>query len=183
VTGEGFFISVLRKTGKQESSHFKSQRKQELRPEKKDLVVVNEWTSFPDDRVLRWGDEVFAVPCEMDVYLQLYQNLKVVNPGTKLFTIKNNDFLPAHELALSLYLRNDAFQRDEINLAEALSYFNRDNFMVNDTVKGWKIVTYKGISLGFIKNLGNRINNYFPVEWRIRMNLPESGKENILNWD
>jgi hypothetical protein len=32
------------------------------------------------------------------------------------------------------------------------------------------------VPLGFVKNLGNRANNYFPKEWRIRMNLPELQK-------
>jgi hypothetical protein len=40
------------------------------------------------------------------------------------------------------------------------------------------IVTYQNVPLGFIKNLGNRANNYFPKEWRIRMALPE----HISNW-
>jgi hypothetical protein len=26
------------------------------------------------------------------------------------------------------------------------------------------------------------VNNYFPVEWRIRMSMPGEGKENIIKW-
>ena len=66
---------------------------------------------------------------------------------------------------------------------EALAFMRRDNFKLQNAIKGWNIVTYKGIYLGFVNNIGNRVNNYFPVEWRIRMNLPESGKENIIIWD
>jgi NOL1/NOP2/fmu family ribosome biogenesis protein len=58
----------------------------------------------------------------------------------------------------------------------------RDNLILNDAAKGWNILTYKGINLGFVNNIGTRVNNYFPVEWRIRMNLPEPGKENIITW-
>ena len=28
------------------------------------------------------------------------------------------------------------------------------------------------MALGWGKNLGNRLNNYLPKEWRIRMDLP-----------
>jgi 16S rRNA C967 or C1407 C5-methylase (RsmB/RsmF family)/NOL1/NOP2/fmu family ribosome biogenesis protein len=182
VRGEGFFISVIRKTERQEQVRHKSQRKQELRPEKRDLAVVNNWTSFPDDRILKWGDVVFAVPCDMDDYLQLYQNLKVVDPGTKIFTIKKSDYLPAHELALSANLLKEAFPAEDLTLSEALSFLKRDNIMLKNAPKGWSIVTYKGINIGFVKNLGNRVNNYFPVEWRIRMNIPVQGNENILSW-
>jgi len=183
VRGEGLFISVIRKTGKQEAGHFKNQKKQELRPGKNDLAIANEWTGIPGDRLLKWNDEVFAVPCDMDDYLQLFQNLKVVQPGTKLFTIKNNDYLPSHELALSDNLKKAAFSRVELSLSEALSYLKRDTFTLQNASKGWNIVTYKNINLGFVKNLGNRLNNYFPVEWRIRMNIPASGSENIICWD
>jgi hypothetical protein len=55
--------------------------------------------------------------------------------------------------------------------------------MLHDAVMGWNIVTYKGINLGFVNNIGNRVNNYFPVEWRIRMDLPEAGKENLIDWN
>jgi len=183
VRGEGLFISVIRKTGKQEAGHFKNQKKQELRPGKNDLAIANEWTGIPGDRLLKWNDEVFAVPCDMDDYLQLFQNLKVVQPGTKLFTIKNNDYLPSHELALSDNLKKAAFSRVELSLSEALSYLKRDTFTLQNASKGWNIVTYKNINLGFVKNLGNRLNNYFPVEWRIRMNIPTPGSENIICWD
>jgi hypothetical protein len=51
-----------------------------------------------------------------------------------------------------------------------------------DLSPGWILVTYKGVNLGFIKNIGKRINNYFPVEWRIRMNMAVQGSENTIRW-
>jgi NOL1/NOP2/fmu family ribosome biogenesis protein len=35
--------------------------------------------------------------------------------------------------------------------------------------KGIVRVTYQHHPLGFIKNIGNRANNLYPQEWRIRM--------------
>jgi len=182
IRGEGFFMSVIRKTEIQESIRVKSQRKPELKPVKDDLAVALKWTEFPSDRILKWGDEVLSVPCEMDDYMFLFQNLKIVKPGTKIFVLKGRDYLPSHEIALSTKLKTDSFPVDEIGLSEALSYLKRDNFSHNNQTKGWNIAAYKSINLGFFKNLGNRINNYFPVEWRIRMNIPETGNENILKW-
>jgi 16S rRNA C967 or C1407 C5-methylase (RsmB/RsmF family)/NOL1/NOP2/fmu family ribosome biogenesis protein len=183
VKGEGFFISAIRKTGHQKEPHIPGQRKSELRPDKNDLNVIDKWTTFPANRILKWGNELFAVPYEMSDYLYLFQNLKIVKAGTKLIVIKNNDFLPNHELALSQFVKTDAFPVKEVALNEALAFLRRDNLVLTDAQPGWNIVTYKDINLGYIKNLGNRVNNYFPVEWRIRMNLPESGKENIIKWD
>ena len=183
VRGEGFFISVIRKTGKQDNKSVRNQQISELKPGKSDLEITDSWTHFSKERLLKWGDEIFAVPCDMENYLHLFQNLKIVKAGTKICVVKKSDYLPSHELALSQQLRNDAFPREEINLASAVTYMRRDNFTLHNTSKGWNIVSYKGISLGFANNIGSRVNNYFPVEWRIRMNLPDEGQENIIKWD
>ena len=40
--------------------------------------------------------------------------------------------------------------------------------------RGYILLTYKNIPLGFAKNIGNRANNLYPQEWRIRSGyLPE----------
>jgi 16S rRNA C967 or C1407 C5-methylase (RsmB/RsmF family)/NOL1/NOP2/fmu family ribosome biogenesis protein len=182
VRGEGLFISAIRKTDQQEKASVKSQKQNSLNPAKKDVEVASHWTHFSKDRIFKWGDELFAVPCEMNDYLHLYRNLKIVKAGTKVFVVKNNNYLPSHELVLSPELKREIFPTNEINLSEALSFMRRDNFMLHDAAKGWNIVTYKYINIGFVNNIGNRVNNYFPVEWRIRMNLPEPGTENIINW-
>ena len=96
--------------------------------------------------------------------------------------MKKSDYLPSHEIALSNYLKADAFPKVEIDLSNAISYLRRDNFTISNGSKGWTIVTYKDVNMGFIKNLINRVNNYFPVEWRVRMALPKSGEENIIKW-
>jgi 16S rRNA C967 or C1407 C5-methylase (RsmB/RsmF family)/NOL1/NOP2/fmu family ribosome biogenesis protein len=183
VRGEGFFIAAVRKTGNQEKLKIKSQRRSDLLLASNDITIANKWTNFSKDRLFRWGDEVFAVPCGMDEYLNLYRTLKIVKAGTKVFTVKNTSYLPSHELALSAGLKKDAFPFVELGLSSALKYMKRDTLMLNEIAKGWNIVTYKDVNIGFINNLGNRINNYFPVEWRIRMDLPESGKENLIEWE
>jgi 16S rRNA C967 or C1407 C5-methylase (RsmB/RsmF family)/NOL1/NOP2/fmu family ribosome biogenesis protein len=183
LTGEGFFISAIRKTGQQKEPQIPGQRKKELQPAKNDLRVIDKWTLFQENRILKWGKELFAIPFGMDDYFYLFQNLKVVKAGTKIFVIKNNDLLPNHELALSQFLKTDAFPGKEISLTEAHAYLRRDNLILTDMPVGCNLVRYRDVNLGFIKNLGNRVNNYFPVEWRIKMNLPESGKENLIKWD
>lgn len=179
IKGEGFFISVLRKTGKQEKVHFPKKKNSTLLPGKHELALVEKWTNFSAGRILRWKDEIFAVPYQMDDYIHLFQNLRIVKTGTKLFAIKQNDVLPSHELSLSQSLRPDAFPSVELSVREALAYLHRDNLSLNYALPGWNLVTYKGVNLGFIKNLGNRVNNYFPSEWRIRMNLPDTSDDTI----
>lgn len=182
VRGEGFFISVIRKTSKQNTIHIKSQKKQELKPGKTDFDEAGRSTLFSKESLLKWGDELIAVPCEMDEYTYLFQNMNVVKTGTKLFTVKKNDYLPTHDLALSKHIRKEAFAVAEVELIEAIGFMRRDNFSISNSYKGWILLNYKGVNIGFVKNLGNRINNYFPVEWRIRMSSSESGVESLIKW-
>jgi 16S rRNA C967 or C1407 C5-methylase (RsmB/RsmF family)/NOL1/NOP2/fmu family ribosome biogenesis protein len=183
IKGEGFFISAIRKSDNQEAMKIKSQKRSDLLLSPEDVKIANNWTNFSKERLFKWHDEVFSVPCPTDEYFCLYKNLNIVKTGTKIFTVKNKNYLPSHELALSTGLKKDAFPIIELDLVSALKYLKRDTLIIKDITKGWNIVTYKDVNNGFINNLGSRINNYFPVEWRIRMDLPVSGQENLIEWE
>jgi 16S rRNA C967 or C1407 C5-methylase (RsmB/RsmF family)/NOL1/NOP2/fmu family ribosome biogenesis protein len=181
--GEGFFISVIRKKDNAVENPFRERLKAEFKPTKIDLEMALKWSDFAPDRLLRPDDDIFALPCDRDVYMNLFSRLNIVKPGTRLFSVRNKDYLPSHELALSACLRKDAFPLIEAGSGDSLSYLQRNTFPIEVTSKGWKILTFKGVNLGFINNLGSRFNNYFPVEWRIRMNLPAPGDYNIIEWE
>jgi 16S rRNA C967 or C1407 C5-methylase (RsmB/RsmF family)/NOL1/NOP2/fmu family ribosome biogenesis protein len=182
VRGEGFFISVIRKTGKQEEKQIRSRRITELKPGKNDFEIAGKWTNFPKERLIKWHNEVLAVPCDMDSYLNLFQNLTIVKAGTKIFVVKKEDYLPAHELVLSNHIKNAAFPHEDTNLSDSVSYLRRDSFAISGILKGWNIVTYEDINIGFVNNIGNRVNNYFPVEWRIRLDHSALDGSNSITW-
>jgi 16S rRNA C967 or C1407 C5-methylase (RsmB/RsmF family)/NOL1/NOP2/fmu family ribosome biogenesis protein len=182
IKGDGFFISVIRKTEKTERIQVRSQKKNELKPSKEEISRIESVTDFSSDSLLKWGDEILSVPCQMDEYLFLFKNLKIVKPGTVISTVKSSDYLPSHEIAFSGKIKEGSFPAEEISLEKAIAFLRRDNLRIESNDKGWLLLTYNGVNIGFVKNLGNRVNNYFPVEWRIRMSLPPSGNENIINW-
>jgi NOL1/NOP2/fmu family ribosome biogenesis protein len=97
--------------------------------------------------------------------------------------VKQEDLLPSHELALSQMLKKDSFPSIDVGLKEALAFLRRDTMNLPEAPVGWNMLRYKGVSVGFVKKIGNRINNYYPTEWRIRMNLPSAGEENIIDWE
>ena len=70
----------------------------------------------------------------------------------------------------------------EVGLENAQQYLHRENVLVGGTIKGWNAVSYNGVILGFVNNIGNRVNNYYPMEWRIRMNLPKIGMGSVIKW-
>jgi NOL1/NOP2/fmu family ribosome biogenesis protein len=48
-----------------------------------------------------------------------------------------------------------------------LLFLKRGNFMPDNASIGWNWVQFEGVVLGLVKVLPNRINNYYPAEWRI----------------
>jgi NOL1/NOP2/fmu family ribosome biogenesis protein len=97
----------------------------------------------------------------------------VISFGLPVAQFKKNDLLPEHTFALSIDRNSDIFESIELDLHDALLFQKKDEIRISSATKGWLLVQYQGVPLGFVKNLGNRANNYFPKEWRIRMNLPE----------
>ncbi len=83
--------------------------------------------------------------------------------------VKGKDFVPSHFLALSTFFEHH-FPSLELDKHTALHFLKKENIIV-DAPQGWYRMTYNGNGLGFAKVLPNRINNYLPKEWRIRMDV------------
>ena len=70
---------------------------------------------------------------------------------------------------LSTDLPQGDFPRVDLPYQEALQYLRGEALVLPpDTPKGLVTVTYKGIPLGPVKNIGNRANNLYPKPWRIK---------------
>lgn len=182
IKGEGFFISVLKKTDEQIVSQGKNKSGSFARLSGEEERVAREWMKDPGT-LLKAGNDITSVPCNYDVYRFLYENLKVIKHGTKAGCIKNGAFLPDHDLAMSDLLNKEACPVTELNFDQALSFLSRTNLSLSDIPKGWNLMRYNTISLGFVKNVGSRLNNYYPVEWRIKtvpVNFPEIEK---IRWE
>ncbi|MDO4496386.1 MAG: rRNA cytosine-C5-methyltransferase [Bacteroidales bacterium] len=101
--------------------------------------------------------------------LLVARKLYLLVSGVDLGTEKGKSFCPAHALALNDSLCPDAFPTAELDLETALNYLRREAIVLPDNVPtGYILCTYQGHKLGFVKNIGNRSNNLYPTEWRIR---------------
>jgi 16S rRNA C967 or C1407 C5-methylase (RsmB/RsmF family)/NOL1/NOP2/fmu family ribosome biogenesis protein len=182
IRGEGFFISVIRKVESEALFQNRIPVKNQFRPDKIELSVCESWISTRPEKILKRGEELINLPLLTDEFIFLFKNLNIIAGGTLIATRKKNDFLPSAALALSQDIRKYAFPSTEIDYETAIAFLRRDNIAINDLPAGWNLLTFKGVNLGFVKNIGKRINNYFPVEWRIRMERKDIGS-NIINWN
>ena len=168
--GEGLFLAVLRKDGSSTVTQPKAPRMQ-LAPAKLKSEVAK-WIAAPGDfDFVMQGDTVIAMPKEHTAaMLALQQKLKVLHMALPLAEVKNNKILPLHALAMSSELVAQAFNTVELEREKALAYLHREALLFADAPVGHLLLTYKGAPIGFVKNIGNRANNLYPTEWRIRKN-------------
>ncbi len=171
--GEGFFLAVLRKDEGEIIRPRQSKDKKGKDKTKAPAVPVQAetWIQHKDQYQFEVrGETVRAFPKEYYPLLQqLYSSLKVIGAGITLGEVKGKDLIPDQSLALSCHLNREAFSSCEINWEEAIRYLRKEALVLPpDLLKGYVLLTYKGAALGFVKHLGNRANNLYPQEWRIR---------------
>ena len=90
--------------------------------------------------------------------------------GVAIGTIFPNKIEPNHELALSK-IRHAEIPKIELTKEMALHYLKGETFPISSVHKGYYLMTYQNEPLGWINHLGNRFNNLYPKEWRIRMKI------------
>lgn len=182
--GEGFFISVIRKLSEEHSSdkgrknkkQSKDKAKQVSKEQKQALEQAKSWikpTALEDMHIYTEDNVIKACrKHSMEVLNVIKNNLKTLVCGLDLAEIKGKDLIPSHQLALSVGIMDDdcpPFYTQQLTYEEAIQYLRRENITPdNHTTKGYNMVSYKGKRLGFIKNIGNRANNLYPQEWKIR---------------
>lgn len=170
VEGEGQYCSALCKKSDVEWREIKARG---MRPSK--TSAVPKGLKVPVDRdvtVRMKGETVTAVPAVISADLAVLEpQLHVIAAGCAVGVMKAVTLVPDADLALSIMLDKNAYPSAEVDQKTALAYLHRDAIMLPDSPKGFVLVRYEGLPLGFVKNLGNRCNNLHPQSRRIRMDV------------
>ncbi len=122
------------------------------------------------------GTDFIAIPqAHKEAYTLLQQHLRILHAGITLGTTKGKDIIPDHSLAMSTALDQAAFPQAELTYEQAIAYLRKEAVVLDASIpRGYVLLTYRQVPLGFAKNIGNRANNLYPQEWRIRSGyLPE----------
>lgn len=82
-----------------------------------------------------------------------------------------NSLFPMADEALSVNLPPDRYPKVELSREDALKFLSKDSLSFPDMPLGYILLTYKGLGLGFVKNLGKRANNLHPMPRRIRQSI------------
>ena len=181
--GEGFFLVLMCKNGEPtEANRIRPKHKDQRQPAKtppqlKQLLSDSEKFVFLTDKNTpekagnkgHTGAWSALLTVHENSYALLAERLNILSAGISLGEFKGKDFIPAVSLALSTKINTEAFPTAELSNEQAISYLQREAIAIPEgTPKGYILVTYKNTPLGFVKNIGNRANNLYPQEWRIR---------------
>lgn len=98
--------------------------------------------------------------------------LRILSDGKPVGTQKGKSVIPAHAEALLINLPKEKYPMVELTKEDALHYLHHDAIVLPpDAPRGFVVVTYQSLPLGFVKNIGNRANNLYPQEWKIKKNI------------
>jgi 16S rRNA C967 or C1407 C5-methylase (RsmB/RsmF family)/NOL1/NOP2/fmu family ribosome biogenesis protein len=171
VNGEGFFIAAMQKkeeAGTLRIPKFKSDHDKKIQEQSGYLLKEQGMLFIQTDK------ENFSAlhPCHEADWQLLHKAVYLRKTGLKLGLPAGKDWLPAHDVALSIDANNN-LPFINVNKEQALHFLKREDMAIAGIEKGWLMVRYNGLGLGWIKSLGNRINNYLPKHWRIRMEIDD----------
>lgn len=171
IKGEGFFVTVMRK-----SSGERVERKNRavgkgvfLSPAKNDMQELKNWFGHP-------GDWEFGVR-NQEVYAfyngrkadaeQIAAKVNLIYPGLDVGQLFHSKLKPAHALALCNDLSSSVVPVASLDEADALNYLRKADVGCEKFALSLNLIVYRGVSLGFLKRIGNRCNNMYPKEYRI----------------
>lgn len=169
--GEGFFIAILKKT---EENLQKVKIKSKL--PKSTKTIHSDRLKFrlnKEDYVfIETENQIKAYQKKwLDHHIYLESQLNCFESGILIAEKKGKDIIPSHQLAMSKYIDRDNCDYLELNYEQAISFLKKESLILSAQKIGYLLVGYKGVPLGWVKNLGNRSNNLYPPQWKIKMNL------------
>ena len=185
--GEGFFVAVLKKMNdkkldsvdinKKNNSLFNTKYNNIFKPKSiihlfpkieisSILKSIDDMNFYEEKNIIRAFPKQFS-----EEFITIKNRLNVIEYGLRIGETSQKGFIPEHSLAMSSDFCNQRYPELELEIDEALKYLKGETLRTSGFEKGYLLLKYKGISLGFGKEIGTRINNLYPLNWRIRMQV------------
>lgn len=168
--GEGFYLCALRKHDAPFSPFkVKLDKKKQQQPIEF-LTEMRSWLMHPERWTIRQNDRFSdAYPRKYkDLIEYLSSNFICISTGFGIGEIRGKFIAPQHSLSMQKDFKKEMFPMANLSLEMAQAYLRAEALILPDQPMGSLLMTYDWVPLGFVKNVGNRCNNLYPNEWRIR---------------
>ncbi len=162
--GEGLFMALLRKPGDHETrrSRTVSQAIQLpyfiADPDRYHASLVNGIQHVVDGT---WAKET-------DVITKV---LRTLAPGIPVSEMKGSEYRPHPALALNRSIEIKDIPGTDLDQAQAIAYLQGRSLPATGE-RGPSLATFQGSRLGWLHGVGDRWNNRWPDQWRIRSQRP-----------
>lgn len=192
VMGEGQFFAVLRKrSGRSLSAAVASKSQKFPFKELRVNISDNQKNTFFYNRA---EESIYMMPSDVaERMIAIAEAIEgaggigryVKMLGCRVGTVKAGKVIPDADFALSAELQRCHFEIKfeelkaalqfsvaEVDRGTALRFLARENITpLPEWKQGYILLCYRRLGLGFVNNLGNRCNNLYPQERRIRKRL------------
>lgn len=170
VTGEGMFMAVAIKSGEGGSRRaLKGRGKAITKVERRDSEELGRWVKNPAQMsFFQAGDILYGCRKEhFDDIVALSGVLSVIYSGVAMGQIFKGKLKPDAALALYVGLNRDAVACREVEEEVALQFLRRNDIAAGEFAEGINLVMCGAQPLGFVKRIGQRVNNMYPNALRI----------------
>lgn len=168
---EGLYICVLRKD-EADFAPFKAKAQKKGAAPATYEKQMRMWLNHPDRWAIRQNDRfATAYPAKYKELIDFFSaRFTCISTGFGLGEERGKGIVPQHSLSMTKDFRKEAFPQLALTKEQALSYLRTEalNLDLSGLPTGVVLLTYEGVALGFAKNVGARLNNLYPNEWRIR---------------
>ena len=166
VRGDGHFVARLRRAGSAKAVPAPIARPDKALAALVQRLLAEALLALPpalqSARLARFGDDLYALPADAPDL----RGVKVVRPGLCLLRAGRSHIEPEHALAMAL---DPALARRTAALDEdrALAWWAGEALPAAGE-KGWTLVTYQGLPLGWAKAADGLLKNHLPKALRRR---------------
>ena len=186
VKGEGQYMALVRKEGDWEPSLFGSvvqgKKKKGGKDAKKGAPQLEKGCNYLPDNYIKVLQGDLVKGYRKDLYERISfveENLRTVLSGIAVANKKGKDYVPHADFALQAVVADmvaseclpDGISAVEVGREDALKFLAKEPLVLPGAPMGYVLLVYRGLGLGFVKNLGNRTNNLLPMARRIRMEI------------
>ncbi|MDR0724739.1 MAG: rRNA cytosine-C5-methyltransferase [Prevotellaceae bacterium] len=163
---EGLFLSLIRKNGESKQNSTKKTKRLAKISELNSWIRQGE-TSFA---YIRRNDRIYMLPEKFAADVEfIAKTVHTLSSGTEICTMKGKELIPSLDFAHSTEINVNNFTVWDVDDATALKFLKKETLFAPTTNadKGFILITYHGVPLGWVKNIGSRCNNMLPTQRKL----------------
>ncbi len=179
--GEGLFMALVQKKTSSVGKKIK-QKSEKIKQNAADIETLSCYINDATDWIIHQNNQQYRaiVASKQEEIRWIEKHLHVLFSGIQLAEKKGNDFIPNEHLALSKQINTDFFQVVNVDWKTAIQFLKREALFLPDASKGFLLLQYNNVPLGWVKNIGNRCNNMYPNSWKVRMDISHFENNQII---